>query len=248
MDKKSALVLAFLIVILLAFDIFFFSSTSAEIERESASLKRAIDGDTIVIADGRTIRLLNINSPEKNFYNSNLSFLFLKAYENRTIKIEITGTDKYDRHLARLYSSDSEYLNLKLVQLGLASKFLVQDEELKKFRNAEEDAIENALGIWSHSKFFNCFKSKIDYSSEIVYLNSKCGSIDMSGWVLKDESRKTFKFSLVLNNEIRLHSGKGINNQTDLFWGAENIWNNDRDSLYLFDSTGKIAHNEVYGY
>jgi len=48
---------------------------------------------------------------------------------------------------------------------------------------------------------------------------------------------------------IALHSGSGIDNSTDLFWNLNSaVWNNDRDSLYLFDSDGRIVHYETYGY
>jgi endonuclease YncB( thermonuclease family) len=248
MIKKHAIILAILITLLVVFDIFFISSGSSEAKKEQAVIKRVIDGDTIETADGKTIRLLNINSPEKGSFNAEQAANFLKSFENKTVELEITGTDKYKRSLARIYSLESEYLNLKIVELGLASKFIVQESEIKKFAQAEEEAIKSSLGIWSHSQFFNCFHSDIDYSSEIVYLKSKCGPINMSGWVLKDESRKAYKFSIVLNDSVILHSAKGEDNSTDIFWGAETVWNNDRDTLYLFDKEGNIAHYEPFGY
>ena len=48
---------------------------------------------------------------------------------------------------------------------------------------------------------------------------------------------------------ITLHSGSGSDNSTDIFWNSRgDIWNNDRDSSYLFDSSGGIAQYESYGY
>lgn len=247
MIKKHALAIAFLIAVLIAVNVFYFGSVQSAGKRQQAIVARVIDGDTLKTAGGETIRLLNINSPEKGTIRAEEALNFLKMFENKSIELEITGTDKYKRTLARIYTPD--YLNLEMVELGLAPKFLVQENELKKFANAEENAVKNSLGIWKKSEFFNCFSADIDEKAEIVTLNAKCGEINLAGWLLKDESRKTYKFSSITAGKIKIHSGKGESNQTDLFWNSDAaIWNNDRDTLYLFDSRGGIAHHEAYGY
>lgn len=197
--------------------------------------------------DGRKIRLLNVNTPEKGISGWNLSYEFLKSFENKTVSLEIVGIDKYERSLARIYAPD--YLNLELVKSGMSSKFLVQDSELSEFSEAEESAIENSRGIWRKSSLYGCFSSNIDEQAETVELKNKCSQVSANGWVIKDESRKTYTFEDIYIGEIMLHSGQGIDNSTDIYWNSEmNIWNNDRDSLYLFDLEGNIVHYESYGY
>ena len=44
-------------------------------------ISRVIDGDTVELEDGRTIRLLNINTPEKGRPFSDEATDFLKEYE-----------------------------------------------------------------------------------------------------------------------------------------------------------------------
>jgi len=248
MNKKYAFILASLILFLVLIN--FLSLTTFSIreqKREKVVISRIIDGDTLDLLDGRTIRLLNINSPEKGAFGHNLSTEFLKDFENKTVEIEITGTDKYQRDLARIYAP--EYLNLKLVEQGFASKFLVDESELGEFSKAEESAIKNSLGIWKKSSYFGCLDSEIDKIGEEVLIINNCPELDIAGWILKDESRKTYTFNNVKFEKIILHSGKGINNLTDIFWqSGTNIWNNDRDSLYLFDSNGGIVEYESYGY
>jgi len=248
LDKKYALIFAFLIAGLIASNVFIFKSLPAQAQnRESVVISRIIDGDTLKLEDGRTIRLLNVNSPEKGAIGSNLSSEFLKQFENKSVQIEITGADKYQRNLARIYTPD--YINLILVEQGLASKFLVQEDELSEFSKAEESAIKNSLGIWKKSEFFNCLDLSIDKINEKVIIKNSCPEINFNKWFLKDESRKTYTFGNISFEKIILHSGEGDNNSTDIFWGNEgNIWNNDRDSLYLFDSEGGIADYETYGY
>jgi len=217
--------------------------------REQARVGRVIDGDTLKLEDGRTIRLLNINSPEKGTIGANLSYIFLKSFENQTVEVEIIGTDKYKRSLARIYDQNSVYINMEIVSRGLASKFLVQESELSDFANAEKKAIENSLGIWKRSPQFGCFKSEIDKDEEIIILTNTCDSTNVASWMLKDESRKIYKFKNINLGQISLHSSDGTENSTDLFWNSQtNVWNSDRDTLYLFDSNGGIVQHESYGY
>ncbi len=254
MNKKYAFILALLITILLANTFFIFNFQSQKSSKETKILARVIDGDTIKTSDGQTVRLLNINAPEKGTLNAELSKQFLEKFLNKSIQLEITGYDKYKRLLARVYAPapQQDYLNLALVKFGLSSKFLVDKSELSEFANAEESAIGQGIGIWNHSAYFNCFKSKIFSKEEKVILESTCGQINLNGWYLKDESRKTYYFkNLSLGRAIRLaiHSNEGKDNSTDIFWNSKtDIWNNDCDSLYLFDSGGNIAHYETYGY
>lgn len=247
MKLRHSLILALLLTGLVASNIYVFSHISEATSRENVVVSRVIDGDTLVLKDNRRIRLLNINAPEKNSPLSIKSTKFLKSFENKSIEIEVTGMDKYGRSLARIYSP--KYINLELVSLGLASKFLVQDSELNEFSSAEKNAISQGLGIWNKSVYFGCFKSKIFPKKEIVILDNVCSSLNLKNWQLKDESRKIYEFNNITLGSIRLHTSKGKDNSTDLFWNYNsNIWNNDRDSLYLFDSEGRIAHYETYGY
>jgi endonuclease YncB( thermonuclease family) len=254
LNKKHAFILSLLITILIANTFFLFNLQSHRNSRETIILARVIDGDTIKTSEGKTIRLLNINAPEKGTINAEFSKHFLEKFLNKSIQLEITGYDKYKRLLARIYSPSPEqdYLNLELVKLGLSSKFLVDSSELSEFANAEENAIKKGIGIWNHSFYFNCFKSNVFFKEEKVILESKCGQVNLNGWYLKDESRKTYYFkNLSLSKAIKLalHSNEGKDNATNIFWNSDtDIWNNDRDSLYLFDSGGNIAHYEFYGY
>ncbi|MEM4259507.1 MAG: thermonuclease family protein [Candidatus Pacearchaeota archaeon] len=247
MNRKYAFIFALLLAGLIMCDIFILNSFSIKTDTmESVIIKRVIDGDTIELSDNRIIRLANINSPEKNTLYSNLSIIFLKSFENKTVEVEILGKDKYNRYLARVYGPS--YINLEIVSMGLASKFLVNDKELDKFAEAEKKAIENSLGIWKKSEFFGCFDSSIDSIKEEVILKNNCPDINLYGWIVKDESRKTYIFPNISFTKIKLHSEAGISNSTDLFLKFGDIWNNDRDSLYLFDNMGRLAHYETYGY
>lgn len=244
MRKLFALILAVLLTLSVANLFYIFSHKSQE--RELVTVARVIDGDTIVLDDSRTVRLVNINSPEKNIPSSNLSSEYLSKYQDRQIEIESLGLEKYGRTLARIYSPD--YINLMLVKEGLASKFLVNKNELKEFSDAEEEAIRMQKGMWKKSNYSECISAEVNAKEETALIVNSCPPISISGWILKDESRKTYKFNSTIKERVVLHSQDGQDSDWELYWGQGNVWNNDRDTLYLFDSEGFLVSHFSYGY
>ena len=80
MERKGALVIAFLITGLIVGNYLFF--TDAGVVRERVEISRVLDGDTVDLVDGRRIRLLNINTPEKGLAYSDLAKEFLSEFTN----------------------------------------------------------------------------------------------------------------------------------------------------------------------
>ena len=246
MEKKYAFFFAVLIVLIVVINFYFIKINLSPI-REKVKIVRIIDGDTFELEDRRKIRLLNINAPEKGNDGYELAIEFLENYEGKDVEIEIKGSDKYDRILARVYGPN--YLNLELVEKGFAVKFLVDDSELSKFSMAEERAIEKEKGMWKKSPYFGCFDADINSAEEKVEIKNKCNKINMDNWILRDESRKYYVFENLEIGTITLHSYIGEDNKSDIFWNLKNnIWNDDRDSLYIFDKEGGLAYYESYGY
>jgi len=251
MEKKKALILALIFTFLIANFLYFFKIIEEEnVELEKVKLKRAIDGDTLELEDGRVVRMLNINTPEKkeNYYKEAKDFT--KIFENKTLSFLFLGKDKYDRELAKVYYQDT-YINLELVNNGLAVKFLVQDSEKELFDNSEKNALKNSLGLWKKSDFFGCLDSEIKPSEEILIIKNKCDSLDLSNWLLRDESRKKYIFSdikLSKNEMIKIKSGKGADSSADVSWKIGDVWNNDKDTIYIFDKDGQIVYHKSYGY
>lgn len=246
MQQKHAFIFALLLTLLVASNIYLITNLNKP-ERKTVLITRVIDGDTLEIENGETIRLLNINTPEKGISGFEGAKQFLVQFENKTVEIEKVGSGKYGRVLARIYTPN--YLNLEIIQKGLGTKFLVDNSELELFSKAEKSAIESSLGIWKKSQYFNCFKSEIDSKEEVISIKNTCGDISLANWIISDESRKEYKFPDISFAEINPHTSEGENNETDLFWNSKtNVWNNDRDSLYMFDSERRLAHYESYGY
>lgn len=245
MEKRYALILSFLFTGIIASEFILFSLNYSD--KEIVQISRVIDGDTLVLSDDRHIRLLNINTPEKDMPNYEQSKKYLEEFINQTMYLQITGIDKYKRVLGKLYDSKGNYINLKLVKNGLSSKFLVSDSELSEFNIVENRAIKEGIGIWNHSNYFNCAYTKINKDEEYVSIFIIC-NVSTEGWYLKDESRKIYKFDLPVINGLTLFSYNGSKNETALYWNQGNVWNNDRDTLYLFDKEGRIIYSHSYGY
>lgn len=76
--------------------------------------------------------------------------------------------------------------------------------------------------------------------------NDGSASVSMTGWKVQDEGGKhtyTFaSFTLAPEATVTLHTGKGTNTAVDLYWGSGSpIWNNDGDTTYLYDASGKLV-------
>jgi len=86
---------------------------------------------------------------------------------------------------------------------------------------------------------------------EYVVLLNPSDRIDMNGWTISDEQGITYMFfNFILNDMsvVRVHSGRGQDTQTDLFWGITSPFWGSRKSgkVVLQDNTG--AHVDVLTY
>ena len=241
MDRKYALIISFLITSLIAGNFMFFADKG--IVREKVEISRVLDGDTVELSDGRHIRLLNINTPEKGLPYSDLAKEFLSNFT--FVGLETGGLDKYQRTLGKLYFND-KYLNLEIVKNGMAHTYLVLDDESSIFDKAEKYAMKNGKNMWERSSFAECLNVEINKYEEYVDITDSCGT-DFTGWNLKDESTKMYKFKKDMGESFRLYSGKGSDTESNIYWGKEKIWNDDHDEIFIRDSDGLLVYYYSYG-
>ncbi len=241
MNKKASFILAAMITLVIAGNYIFF--TDQGVVRENVEILRVLDGDTVELSDGRKIRLLNINTPEKGLAYSELGKEYLSTFSN--VELEIRGLDIYDRILGRLYYGQS-YLNLEIVKRGFAHSYLVDESEEKLFENSENYARENELGLWTKSEFYGCLKVEINKYEEYLDITDSC-DINFISWNIKDESTKSYRFEKDVGERFRLYSAKGQDGIAELYWGRENIWNDGHDEIFIRDSNGLLAYYDSYG-
>lgn len=125
---------------------------------------KVYDGDTVVLSDGRKVRLLGINTPEVRHKDKaadaggDEAKQWLKnKLENKKVRLvaDAENADKYGRTLAHLFTEAKEHINLQLVEAGLAAVTihppnLLYAEELLK---AQDKAEQLKLGIWQQDAY-----------------------------------------------------------------------------------------------
>jgi Lamin Tail Domain len=87
------------------------------------------------------------------------------------------------------------------------------------------------------------YRTASSLNAEWIQLKNTCTtSKSITGYKVKDLVGKTYTFgSLTLGagKYVKLHTGTGTNSSTDRYWLSGNyIWNNDKDTAYLYNSAG----------
>ncbi len=80
-------------------------------------------------------------------------------------------------------------------------------------------------------------------ADEQVILTNLSGQVNMAGWTMTDGEGNQFTFpslSLLSKGEVTVHTGRGTNTSTDLYWGqTEPRWASGKVA-YLRDPNGKL--------
>jgi micrococcal nuclease len=218
-------------------------------------VRYVLDGDTIELADGRKIRYLGLNAPERDqpFYEEARLFnATLVADQTVRLEYDVVPIDQYGRTLAHVFVGE-KHVNFELVRQGYANTYTVPpnlryaDEMLA----AEREARENQLGLWAQSAAPVRITALDPYDEWVELTNQDDQPIDLSGFTLKDEANHIYSFeSFILGPKafVRLFSRNGIDTDYRLYWGLPNeaVWNNDGDTAYLRDQDGALV--DLYTY
>ena len=246
MEKRYAFLVSLLVVVVVAGNWLFFNSNEIFPEREIVIISRVIDGDTLELKDGRIVRLLNINTPERGKFWYDKATNFLRQYEGESVGLELEGKGKYGRDLGRIYYNKN-YVNLKIVEEGYGHVYIFGNKEIGVFKKAEDIAREDELGIWEKSEYYDCLEVEINKYDEYVVVKDSC-EVNFKGWTIKDESTKDFKFSSSEFSYFTLYSGEGVSKNEVLYWGRSEVWDDERDSVFIRDSDGLLVYYDSYGY
>ncbi len=252
--RKDIIILVLLVLALFVINYSFLDRTVENflLDYETAFVERVIDGDTIVIDSGESVRLLGINAPERGefYFDEAKKFLEDKVL-NKTINLECSAEkyDKYGRLLAFLHFG-KENVNVELVKNGFANVYILDDKKNEGIlRKAWEECIEKNIGICEKStdKCAGCIElKKLDYKNQEVIFYNRCSFIcDMSGWQIKDEGRKKYafqNFQIEPKKQVRIIVGNGTDTDSSLYWSGEDyVWTRAGDTLFLRDEKGKLV-------
>ena len=120
---------------------------------ETANITRIIDGDTFETELGK-VRMLGINTPEKNKQGFDKAKEYLSQYEGKEVELICFKEcqDNYDRKLRYVFYNQKN-INEKILSLGFAHLYVYnQDEFTRDLKDAEDYARNKNLGIWKQSK------------------------------------------------------------------------------------------------
>ena len=130
---------------------------------ETQRVQSVVDGDTVVLADGRQVRLPGLQAPKlplgrKGFRQWPLADQSKAALEklvaDRTVRLRFGGArqDRHGRVLAHLYRDDGLWVQGEMLRLGLARMYTFADNRafVPEMRAMEEEARRAGQGIWAH--------------------------------------------------------------------------------------------------
>jgi micrococcal nuclease len=126
--------------------------------KSALKVVKVVDGDTVVLSDGRTLRYIGVDTPERGqpFYEAAKNFN-RKLVLGRVVELEfdIERYDRYGRLLAYVFVRDAKgkriFVNAELIRNGFAKVYTkppnVRYADL--FVRLQEEAREKRRGLWS---------------------------------------------------------------------------------------------------
>ncbi|MBI3595545.1 MAG: thermonuclease family protein [Nitrospirae bacterium] len=146
------------VVGLLFFISLFIFAASGSIAGDIFFVTRAVDGDTIVLADKERVRLIGVDTPELHHPRKPVQYYAEEAYrftqrivEGKKVRLEYDWQrrDRYGRLLAYVYLPDGTFLNAELIRQGYGHAYTKYPfKYLDEFRRLEREARETGKGLW----------------------------------------------------------------------------------------------------
>ncbi len=148
--RRRPVTLAAAIVLLIAAIVSYFPAPAPL--NTAAVVTRVVDGDTIVVEGGESVRLLDIDTPEKGEpCAANATNRLKQLVDGKEVTL-VSGTenrDKYDRLLRYVFLNDT-LINLVMVREGWANLYIFNKDPrfYDSFLEAEQAAKAEKLCVW----------------------------------------------------------------------------------------------------
>jgi endonuclease YncB( thermonuclease family) len=129
--------------------LYFFGTSYFAQESYSHPVLFVSDGDSFQLEDGRRIRLLAVDAPEKDRCGHQEAYNRLKELiQGKEVTLSDTLVDDYGRQLANVYVG-SYYVNDILVSEGLVKYTYVKNPESSRLKQSSDLARSEQRGIYS---------------------------------------------------------------------------------------------------
>jgi hypothetical protein len=227
-------------------------------------LTGVLDGDSVeVMLEGTAeqVRIRGINTPERDeCWSDEARRLTAELLDGAEVTLLPAGRDQYGRLLADLWA-DGASVGLSLIERGAALAAFTDSGHPAAYLAAEEAAYEAGAGLWAADacgppadasirvaeiRFDAPGPDDQDPNGEWVTLANDGSDVDLTGWVVRDESsvhRYSFPGGFVLGAGARVtvFSGCGADRGDALFWCAGPVWSNSGDTVLVLDPLGNVV-------
>lgn len=162
--KKAPLVGAFFVFAFLSIQAMADPTCRAPAGLATVQVRNVVDGDTVKLQDGRSVRLIGLNAPELAHGGRSEEPFAVAARQRLQALVEASNgrlllqpgrepKDKYGRTLAHLYAADGSNLEAQLLRDGLALQIAIapNTDLVVCQQQAEHQAREAGRGVWRRS-------------------------------------------------------------------------------------------------
>jgi len=124
----------------------------------TARVRWVVDGDTVILDTGQTVRLMGINAPELSrddqpgqYFAQQARQQALELMHGRDVQVRMVRTDRFQRWVGTVLLADGDSVNKALVQGGAAFVSAYSDQEQKDVAglvDVQRRAMKNRAGFW----------------------------------------------------------------------------------------------------
>lgn len=241
-------------------------------EGETVSVVSVFDGDSMLVeitAGEREVRLAGVNAPETGeCFAAEAEQRLVELAGDEVTLVSVPGEDDEDQfgRLLRDVWAGGVWLNRTFAAEGTAMVLHTSRVGQEELSAAGDSAWEDRLGMWGTTCgpapegveiadiVFDPPGADDEVSNDeyVVVENTTAGPIDVSGWIVRDESsihRYVFEDGAVLDpgTPVIIRSGCGDGTPTDRHWCADgSVWSNGGDTVLLQTPTGTVVARRAY--
>jgi micrococcal nuclease len=217
---RSPHLLVQLLIILAVAGYYLFCNRSIFTDYSKVKVAKIIDGDTIILDNGKHLRYLGIDTPETHLmqegnwvyapqpFGKEAAEFNRGLVEGKTIKVEFDTqkNDKYSRLLGYCYLPDGQIVNAKMLEEGYATLF-IKAPNIKHtdiFLAAQNKARESKKNLWGGLEVIPAADAG-NYLDQIRTIRGKVEKIYDAGTILLLSFGKNYKtaFTVVIFDDAK---------------------------------------------